>query len=86
MNNEIIKYMNMIQETAYELSNDDDCQWYIFCDYAGHVNLLTVRARSKVDMDRENDKGYQVWLENEEPAERLFEVLLEIRKLIDMEG
>lgn len=83
---EVIELLNEIQQTAYELSNDDDCQWYIFCDYAGHVNLLTVRARSKIDMDRENDKGYQVWLENEEPEERLFEVLLEIRKLIDVEG
>lgn len=85
MQNKIIALMNQIQAIAYECSVNDDCEWHLFCDYAGHVNLFTVRAYEKLDMDDGDYVRYEVWLNNDRPVQRLSDLLSDVLSLTSVE-
>ena len=78
----MFKYITLLIESAYEMSNDPACDYDVSVDYAGHVNLINVRA-SRKDADEVEWIIYErIWLDNKDASEAILDVLVKLRGLV----
>lgn len=82
-----IKYLNLLVESAWEMSNDPSCDWHISVEYSGVIDAVYVRAMGKRSESDDWRIYKRVWLDRENASEELLEALSEVRQLLtEVEG
>lgn len=85
--NTVLRYLNLLVESAWEMSNDPSCDWEVSIHFTGGVNCVTVMASGKRSESDDWRVYKTVWLNNENASEELLDALSEVRQLLtEVEG